>query len=138
MIVDLHDHFGKSWSPVVARIIALEDTLIEMDGEVGVGPTPGVLKTTRRLVRRLRELNTAYPTNVRVVAGNAVTIEWFNGNDGTSLEAKVVEEGKVLWQYYMPKENQLQEWEENWTINPEERLDESQTVETTEGNTEES
>ena len=123
MTVDLHDHFGKSWTPVVARILSLEDARDEIGKEDYAGPTPGVLKTARRLVRRLRELNTAYPTNVRVVAGNAVTVEWLNGNDGTSLEAKVVAEGKVMWQYYMPKEAQLQQWEETWVINPDEKVD---------------
>ncbi len=121
MIIDLQEHFGKSWAPVVARILALEESLIEAGGDVSSAPSPGVLKTTRRLVRRLRELGTTYPTNVRMVAGNAVTIEWFRDTDGVSLEARIVEEGRVLWQYFVPADNLLQRWEENWVINPNER-----------------
>ena len=52
-------------------------------------------------------------------------LEWFRDEDGVSLEARVVAEGRVLWQYFVPMDNLLQRWEENWVMRVEERLDES-------------
>ncbi len=124
MDIDLQEHFGKSWTPVVARIIALEDSDIEIGGDNSSVPSPGALRTARLLVRRLRELNTAFPTGVTVTK-DSVALEWFRDEDGVSLEARVVAEGRVLWQYFVPMDNLLQRWEENWIMGAEERLDES-------------